>query len=192
MDKGDQISMKKIILSIFIALTFSCVSMDKVVNEFDSDKAYIAAYLLDNYIITLLDLNSNKTSKYRIKMNEEGLSVLEVPPGEYTIVKLTHVGSIWGNTIFSSKGTNTIMHVPLYMKTIIEIEKNSVTFLGNLDTKVERGFNVIYYTLIFDYIWEEAVDEINQEYYFAPDFSINPLVQLSLSNKEESEFNFNF
>lgn len=173
--------MKKIILALFVTLLLGCASMFEAnsITEFSSDNGYLGVYLEKNYYIKFLNLDTEEIIEKNLK-EAGGLVVVELPVGEYAIEYLRLGHKFSGNAI----------PVPLTLKTIISIEANTMLFLGDIKTDIEYSSNITYYMIRHDYSWEEALFEVESNYYYDEDFRIVPLEQLSLENIQESKFDF--
>lgn len=173
--------MKTIIALGLLILLVSCATTDNQVAELDTDKAYLGVYLKDNYIIKLENLDTNEELVYELK-KRDGLTVFALPSGSYAVKEIKYDGGFWGPKLS--------LHVPLFVKTIINTEVNNLVFLGDFHTTTESKGNATYYTLNYDYSWDEALQDIEIGYYRSNDFSVNYLEMMSLENKEESKFDF--
>lgn len=172
--------LKYILLTLILIIFSSCVSSG--LKEIDENSSYVAVYLKDNYEIWFKELNTNKVIKVKMK-KRDGLSIVKIPLGEYAIKQIRHKGGYFSNSLD--------LPTPLYLKSVFKLERNSVIFLGDIESRTKDGkFGLTYLYLYCNYSYEEAVQEIDTNFYVNTNFKVKPLVQLSLGNKKETHFKF--
>lgn len=173
--------MKFFVTLLLSILLLGCVSMYRYtdVNEFNPEEGYVGLHLNRNLQIFLKNLDTGEMINLDLR-KKDSLIAFSIPPGDYAVNDITYYQfSLFGSTTY-------YLHIPLYLKTLIKVESNSITYLGDfvIDSKLRKG------KFAYDYLFEETLQQIETEYYFDPNFLVKPLEQLSLENIEESHFDF--
>jgi len=165
--------MEKIILLLVLILSLvGCATIKPSPTELESDTGYVAGYFSEyshRIIFQNLDSGEKKVLYFR---SSEDLYISPIPLGRWTVVELH--GSTGQSSMTSS--------IPLALKTIIEIEENTIIFLGSFSYSKPKysPFNISSGTSYFDYPFESFLSDLESEINTPPGMAFKPLRRLTM------------
>lgn len=150
----------------------------KQVFEFKNENGYIGLFASENFVFRLKNLDSNELLEFHA-FNYEGLYVFSIPSGQYAIMSLDY----YNNTKIYN------MVVPLFMKTIIDIEENKFFFLGEVGIDIKEDFFLgDEIRLMYNYPVEQAFLDIKENYSYDEEFQMTQIEPMNMGNvKDQNE-----
>lgn len=154
-------------LSLFLSLS-SCLSLGV-----EQESGYIAGYFSDiDHRFVLRNIDTNKKHLIGFNVGEQ-LKVRTLPVGRYAIVAIDG----------SRRNTQYEISIPMYLRTILEIESNSMLFLGDFDYSLKRNPWSIFSagTVHNDYPIQQATEEFLETYDTQEGFTVRPVKVMTLN-----------